>query len=218
MTQQSSASSLMGTTRNTGSLSRTLWTGANGNHLQIMPGKSSWGGGVRLPHGPTHFICTSERPGNGPWDFGSSQSFLGAHLNSKLEWTVNCAALYRKAQSTLYLLRRSGSFGAQRALLCGGISHFTECSALPEAFKRLNKLVRTARSGLGCPLDTVEEVSDGSMVAKLSSAMLNRFHSIQDTLTGVAELSVWTCLSLKVPLRQIKMYIIMSYLFLLDMT
>lgn len=30
----------MGATRNTGSLSRTLWTGANGNHLQINPWKA----------------------------------------------------------------------------------------------------------------------------------------------------------------------------------
>ncbi|KAI4872825.1 hypothetical protein NFI96_002597 [Prochilodus magdalenae] len=47
----------------------------------------------------------------------SSCRYLGVHLNHKLHWTDNTAALYRKGQSRLHLLRRLRSFGEQGALL-----------------------------------------------------------------------------------------------------
>ncbi|KAI4884156.1 hypothetical protein NFI96_005461 [Prochilodus magdalenae] len=42
-----------------------------------------------------------------------SYKYLGVPLNHKLDWTDNTAALYRKGQSRLHLLRRLRFFGVQ---------------------------------------------------------------------------------------------------------
>ncbi|TWW56196.1 hypothetical protein D4764_08G0001830, partial [Takifugu flavidus] len=46
-------------------------------------------------------------------------------------------------------------------------------------------LVRRASSVLGCPLDSVEVVGNGRMMAKLSSMLNNTSHPLQDTLTAL---------------------------------
>ena len=48
--------------------------------------------------------------------------------------------------------------------------------------KRLNKLVRRASSVLGCPLDSVEEVGEKRMVAKLASIMDSPSHLLHQTV------------------------------------
>ena len=50
-------------------------------------------------------------------DMVKSYKYLGVHLNTKLDWTDNTNALYKKGQSKLCLLRRHRSFGVQGALL-----------------------------------------------------------------------------------------------------
>ncbi|KAI3360675.1 hypothetical protein L3Q82_002540 [Scortum barcoo] len=47
----------------------------------------------------------------------------------------------------------------------------------------MDRLVRRASSVLGCPLDSVEVVGNGRMMAKLSSLLNNTSHPLQDTLT-----------------------------------
>ncbi|KAI3370544.1 hypothetical protein L3Q82_025303, partial [Scortum barcoo] len=48
-----------------------------------------------------------------------------------------------------------------------------------------DRLVRRASSVLGCPLDSVEVVGNGRMMAKLSSLLNNTSHPLQDTLTAL---------------------------------
>ena len=125
-----------------------------------------------------------------------SSKYLGVHLNNKLDWTNNSAALYKKGQSRLFLLRRLRSFGVQGALLqtfydsvvASAIFYGVACwgSSISAADrKRLNRLVRKASSVLGSPLDTVEVVGDRRMAAKLSSLLDNVSHPLQDTLSSL---------------------------------
>ncbi|TWW55969.1 hypothetical protein D4764_09G0010190 [Takifugu flavidus] len=51
--------------------------------------------------------------------------------------------------------------------------------------KRMDRLVRRTSSVLGCPLDSVEVVGNGRMMAKLSSMFNNMSHPLQDTLTAL---------------------------------
>ena len=58
-----------------------------------------------------------------------SFTYLGVHLNNKLDWSHNTDAVYKNGQSRLHLLRRLRSFGVCRPLLrtflrlCGGLYH-----------------------------------------------------------------------------------------------
>ncbi|KAL3987990.1 autism susceptibility protein [Sarotherodon galilaeus] len=126
-----------------------------------------------------------------------SYRYLGVHLNSKLDWTHNSDALYRKGQSRLYLLRRLRSFGVEGPLLktfydsvvASAIFYGVVCwggSISAGDRKRLNRLIRRASSVLGCPLDPVEVVSDRRMVAKLSSLLDNISHPMHETLTTLS--------------------------------
>ena len=47
-----------------------------------------------------------------------SYRYLGVHLDSKLDWSVNTDAVYRKGQSRLFFLRRLRSFD-----ICGEMLH-----------------------------------------------------------------------------------------------
>ncbi|KAI3376604.1 hypothetical protein L3Q82_017036 [Scortum barcoo] len=49
----------------------------------------------------------------------------------------------------------------------------------------MDRLVRRASSVLGCPLDSVEVVGNGRMMAKLSSLLTNTSHPLQDSLTAL---------------------------------
>ncbi|TWW81704.1 hypothetical protein D4764_01G0015190 [Takifugu flavidus] len=49
----------------------------------------------------------------------------------------------------------------------------------------MDRLVRRASSVLGCPLDSVEMVGNGRMMAKLSSMLNNMSHPLQDTLAAL---------------------------------
>ncbi|TWW74578.1 hypothetical protein D4764_14G0005810 [Takifugu flavidus] len=57
---------------------------------------------------------------------------------------------------------------------------------------RMDRLVRRASSVLGCPLDSVEVVGNGRLMAKLSSMLNNTSHPLQDTLTALgSSFSEW---------------------------
>ena len=51
--------------------------------------------------------------------------------------------------------------------------------------KRLDKLIKKASSVLGCPLETVEEVGERRITAKLSSMLDTDSHPLQHTLTAL---------------------------------
>src|SRR4029434_522533 len=44
--------------------------------------------------------------------------YLGVHLDSKLDWSTNIDAIYKKGQRRLYFLRRLRSFNVCNKLLC----------------------------------------------------------------------------------------------------
>ncbi|CAM4584620.1 unnamed protein product [Leuciscus chuanchicus] len=128
-----------------------------------------------------------------------SYKYLGVHLNNKLDWTNNTEAIYKKGQSRLFLLRRLRSFGVQGELLktffffdsvvASAIFYGVVCwgSSISTADrKRLDKLIRKASSVLGIPLDTVQEVGERRMVAKLSSLLQNASHPLYVTITSLS--------------------------------
>jgi len=51
--------------------------------------------------------------------------------------------------------------------------------------KKLNQLMKKASSVLGCPVDTVEVVGDGRVMAKLSSLMNHTSCPMHDTLSAL---------------------------------
>ncbi|TWW81606.1 hypothetical protein D4764_01G0014210 [Takifugu flavidus] len=129
-------------------------------------------------------------------DVVESYKYLGVHLNNNLDWTHNTDTLVKKGNSRLFLLRRLRSFGVQGPLLRtfydsvvgSAILYGIVCwssSITDRDRKRMDRLVRRASSVLGCPLDSVEVVGNGRMMAKLSSMLNNTSHPRQDTLTAL---------------------------------
>ena len=47
----------------------------------------------------------------------NTYKYLGVHLDSKLDWSANIDAIYKKGQSRLYFLRRLRSFNVCNKLL-----------------------------------------------------------------------------------------------------
>ncbi|TWW64750.1 hypothetical protein D4764_22G0003970 [Takifugu flavidus] len=130
-------------------------------------------------------------------DVVESYKYLCVHLNNNLDWTHNTDALVKKGNSRLFLLRRLRSFGVQGPLLRtfydsvvgSAIFYGIVCwssSITDRDRKRMDRLVRRASSVLGCPLDSVEVVGNGRMMAKLSSMLNNASPPpLQDTLTAL---------------------------------
>ncbi|KAI3366515.1 hypothetical protein L3Q82_000644 [Scortum barcoo] len=124
----------------------------------------------------------------------SSHKYLGVHLNDSLDWSDNTNALVKKGKADWFLLRRLRSFGVQGPLLrtfydsvvASAIFYGIVCwaSSITDR-RRMDRLVRRASSVLGCPLDSVEVVGNGRMMAKLSSLLNNTSHPLQDTLTAL---------------------------------
>ncbi|KAI4897971.1 hypothetical protein NFI96_009241, partial [Prochilodus magdalenae] len=124
-----------------------------------------------------------------------SYKYLGAHLNNKLDWTDNTAALYRKGQSRLHLLRRLRSFGVQGALLrtfyhavvASAIFYGVVCwgSSISNADrKRLNRVIKSS-SVLGCPSDSVEVVGDRRMRTKFKHMLENLSHPMYNSVKAL---------------------------------
>ncbi|TWW57314.1 putative RNA-directed DNA polymerase from transposon BS [Takifugu flavidus] len=129
-------------------------------------------------------------------DVVESYKYLGVHLNNNLDWSHNTDALVKKGNSRLFLVRRLRSFGVQGPLLRtfydsvvgSAIFYGIVCwssSITDRDRKRMDRLVRRASSVLGCPLDSVEVVGNGRMMAKLSSMLNNTSHPLQDTLAAL---------------------------------
>ncbi|KAI3355124.1 hypothetical protein L3Q82_017997 [Scortum barcoo] len=124
--------------------------------------------------------------------------YLGVHLNDSLDWSDNTNALVKKGNSRLFLLRRLRSFLMEcrdhssgpfmtlwwhQAIFYGIVCWAS--SITDRDRRRMDRLVRRASSVLGCPLDSVEVVGNGRMMAKLSSLLNNTSHPLQDTLTAL---------------------------------
>ncbi|KAI4876003.1 hypothetical protein NFI96_019878 [Prochilodus magdalenae] len=122
--------------------------------------------------------------------------YLGVHLNNKLDWTDNTAALYRKGQSRPRFLRRLRSFGAQGALLrtffdavvASAILYGVVCwgsSIFNADRKRLNTVIKKSSSVLGCPPDPVEVVGDRRMRTKFKHMLKNLSHPMYHSLEAL---------------------------------
>ncbi|TWW55054.1 hypothetical protein D4764_09G0001030 [Takifugu flavidus] len=122
--------------------------------------------------------------------------YLGVHLNNKLDWTHNTDTLYKKGQSRLHLLRRLRSFGVCRSLLrtfydsvVASVIFYAvvwSCGSSERDRKRLNKLVRRAGSLLDCSLDSIDEVGERRMLAKLTSIMDTPSHPLHETVGALS--------------------------------
>ncbi|TWW64780.1 putative RNA-directed DNA polymerase from transposon BS [Takifugu flavidus] len=154
------------------------------NNLQINAGKTKelvvdFRRRNNPPPAPVNILGTDV-------DVVESYKYLGVHLNNNLDWTHNTDALVKKGNSRLFLLRRLRSFGVQGPLLRtfydsvvgSAIFYGIVCwssSITDRDRKRMDRLVRRASSVLGCPLDSVEVVGNGRMMAKLSSMLNNTY-------------------------------------------
>ncbi|TWW75335.1 hypothetical protein D4764_14G0013380 [Takifugu flavidus] len=130
-----------------------------------------------LPLAPVNILGTDD-------DVVKSYDYLGVHLNNNLDWTHNIETLVKKGNSRLFLLRRLRSFGVQGPLLRSfydsvvgsaifyGIACWSS-SITDRNSWRMDRLLRRASSVLGCPLDSVEVVGNGRLMAKLSSMLNN---------------------------------------------
>ncbi|KAI3374638.1 hypothetical protein L3Q82_021015 [Scortum barcoo] len=110
-------------------------------------------------------------------------------------WTT-LMPLSRRATADCSCSGRLRSFGVQGPLLrtfydsvvASAIFYGIVCwasSITDRDRRRMDRLVRRASSVLGCPLDSVEVVGNGRMMAKLSSLLNNTSHPLQDTLTAL---------------------------------
>ncbi|TWW81868.1 hypothetical protein D4764_01G0016830 [Takifugu flavidus] len=122
-----------------------------------------------------------------------SYRFLGVQLDNKLEWSTNTDAVYKKAMSRLYFLRRLRSFS-----VCSRMLHMFYQSVMASTIffaavcwgagikakdaNRLNKLIKKAGSVVGCRLDNLDEVVRDRMVLKLRTIMDSPSHPLHNTV------------------------------------
>ncbi|KAI3376291.1 hypothetical protein L3Q82_016422 [Scortum barcoo] len=184
----------MGTTESTEELIQDFADWCLRNNLQINAGKTKElvVDFRRRSHSPPAQVSIQGMD----IDTVKSYKYLGVHLNDSLDWSDNTNALVKKGNSRLFLLRRLRSFGVQGPLLrtfydsvvASAIFYGIVCwasSITDRDRRRMDRLVRRASSVLGCPLDSVEVVGNGRMMAKLSSLLTNTSHPLQDSLTAL---------------------------------
>ncbi|TWW68203.1 hypothetical protein D4764_19G0000010, partial [Takifugu flavidus] len=122
-----------------------------------------------------------------------SYRFLGVQLDNKLEWSTNTDAVYKKAMSRLYFLRRLRSFSVcsrmlqmfYQSVMASTIFFAAVCWGAGIKAKdanRLNKLIKKAGSVVGCRLDNLDEVVRDRMVLKLRTIMDSPSHPLHNTV------------------------------------
>ena len=122
-----------------------------------------------------------------------SYRYLGVHLDSKLDWSVNTDAVYRKGQSRLVFLRRLRSLDVcgemlhmfYQSVVASTIFYAAVCwggSATERDTRRQDKLIWKAGSVLGGCLDSLGVVVERRMWNELSDIMDNTNHPLHLTL------------------------------------
>jgi len=123
---------------------------------------------------------------------------LGVHLNKKLVWFTNTDVLYKKApKPSLFAeedeflwfvqvcLKKTFYDSVVASAICYAVACWGAGSTERDR-KRLNKLVMTASFVLVCPLDTIEEVGERRMLARLASIMSNTTHPLPETVSSLS--------------------------------
>ncbi|TWW65156.1 hypothetical protein D4764_21G0000560 [Takifugu flavidus] len=111
----------------------------------------------------------------------------------KLEWSTNTDAVYKKAMSRLYFLRRLKSFSVcsrmlqmfYQSVMASTIFFAAVCWGAGIKAKdanRFNKLIKKAGSVVGCRLDNLDEVVRDRMVLKLRTIMDSPSHPLHNTV------------------------------------
>ncbi|KAF7658811.1 hypothetical protein LDENG_00007680, partial [Lucifuga dentata] len=126
----------------------------NQNHMQLNVTKTEE---MVVDFRRTKTPITTVSIGGEKVELVQSYKYLGVYLDSKLDWSVNTEAIYRKSQSRLYFLRRLRSFGQSVvgsalffAVICWGSSiKATDAS-------RIDKLLTKAGERLLLPRCTTE--------------------------------------------------------------
>ncbi|KAI4902035.1 hypothetical protein NFI96_009944 [Prochilodus magdalenae] len=118
-----------------------------------------------------------------------SYKYLGVYLNHKLDWTDNTAALNRKGQSRLHLLRRLRSVEVKffDAVVASAIFYGVVCwgSISTADRERLNRIIKKSSSVLGCHFDPVEVVGDRRMRTKFKHMLKNLSHPMYHSLEAL---------------------------------
>ncbi|TWW77716.1 hypothetical protein D4764_12G0011060 [Takifugu flavidus] len=120
-----------------------------------------------------------------------SYKFLGVQLDNKLEWSTNTDAVYKKAMSRLYFLRKLRSFS-----VCSRMLHVFYQSVMASTIffavvrwgagikakdaNRLNKLIKKAGSVVGCNLANLDEVVRDRKVLEIAD---NHGQSLTPSIT-----------------------------------
>uniref|UniRef100_A0A8C8DHE5 Reverse transcriptase domain-containing protein n=1 Tax=Oryzias sinensis TaxID=183150 RepID=A0A8C8DHE5_9TELE len=120
---------------------------------------------------------------------------LGVTIDNRLSWKSNSTAVYKKASSRLYFLRRLRSFNVcskmleifYQSVVASTLFFSVVCwgGSIPARdSNRLNKLIRRAGSVIGCKMDTFESVMERITLNKLVSIMDNPEHPLHPVLDG----------------------------------
>jgi len=125
----------------------------------------------------------------------SEYKYLGVHLDSKLDWSVIAASIYRKTQSRLYFLRRLRSFNicstmmwmfyesvVTSSIFCAVVCWGSNMKVADS--NTLDKLIRRAGSILGEELDPLLVVAERRMLSKLLSILDNPSHPLHCVLAA----------------------------------
>lgn len=123
-----------------------------------------------------------------------SYSYLGVHLDYKLDWSMNTEAVCRKGQSRIFFLRKLRSFDVcgemlhmfYHSVVAGTIFYAAVCwggSVTERDAGRLDDLIRKAGSVLGRRVDSLKAVVEKRMWTKLADLLDNTNHPLDRTLT-----------------------------------
>ena len=126
----------------------------------------------------------------------SSYKYLGVLVDSKLDWRENSSAMFKKAQSRLFFLRKLHSFNVRRPLLhvfyqsilASVMFYAVVCwgnGLKIEDKNKINKLIRKAGSIIGVMPDSLEMILDQRMGQKLRRIMNNVNHPMQTVFNAL---------------------------------